>query len=71
MVKNLLHWGESKGHIAVQAFAVDLCGNQREELVLYQPYNGEAILIFTQDDSDGEKEPYAHDQDLYNIRSYF
>jgi len=71
MVKDLLQWGESKSHIAVQAFAVDLCGDPREELVLYQPYNGEAILIFTQEDSDGEKKPYVHYQDLYNIRSYF
>jgi enterochelin esterase-like enzyme len=71
LVKDLLQWGESKNHIAVQAFAVDLCGDQREELVLYQPYNGEAILIFTQEDSNGEKKPYVHDQDLYNIRSYF
>ena len=33
-----------------QAFAVDACGDERDELVLYQPYNGEAILIFTQPD---------------------
>jgi hypothetical protein len=71
LVKELLRWGESKSHIAAQAFAVDLCGDEREELVLYQPYNGEAILIFTQADSDGKKKPYVHEQDAYNIRSYF
>ena len=71
MVKEQLQWGESKSHIAVQAFAVDLCGDEREELVLYQPYNGQAILIFTQEDSNGQKKPYVHDRDAYNIRSYF
>jgi hypothetical protein len=71
LVKRLLQWGESKSHIAVQAFSVDLCGDEREELVLYQPYNGEAILIFTQKDSDGNKKPYVHERDAYNIRSYF
>jgi hypothetical protein len=71
LVKQLLRWGESKSHIAVQAFAADLCGDKREELVLYQPYNGEAILIFTQADSDGKKKPYVHERDAYNIRSYF
>ena len=71
MVKERLQWGESKSHIAVQAFAVDLCGDDREELVLYQPYNGQAILIFTQEDSNGRKKPYVHKRNAYNIRSYF
>ena len=71
LVQELLQWGESKDHIAVQAFAVDLCGDEREELVLYQPYNGKAILIFTQNDSDGTEKPYVHEQDAYNIGSYF
>jgi hypothetical protein len=71
MVKEQLQWGESKSHIAVQAFAVDLCGDEREELVLYQPYNGRAILIFTQEDSNGQQKPYIHERDVYNIRSYF
>jgi hypothetical protein len=71
MVKELLQWGESKRHIAVQAFALDTCGDEREELVLYQPYNGQAILIFTQEDSDGKRKTYIHERDAYNIRSYF
>jgi len=71
MVKELLQWGESKDHIAVQAFAVDLCGDEWEELVLYQPYNGEAIPIFTQSDSDAVQKPYVHEDDAYNIGSYF
>ncbi len=71
LVKEKLQWGETKSHIAVQAFAVDLCGDSREELVLYQPYNGKAILIFTQPDSNGKPKPYVHEKDAYNIRSYF
>ncbi len=71
IVKELLRWGDSKSHIAVQAFAVDLCGDDREELVLYQPYTGQAILVFTQEDSDGKRKPYTHERDAYNIRSYF
>ena len=71
LVKEKLQWGETKQHIAVQAFAVDLCGDHREELVLYQPYNGKSILIFTQSDSDAKVKPYVHEKDAYNIRSYF
>jgi hypothetical protein len=66
-----LQWGTTKDHLAVQAFAVDLCGDARDELVLYQPYNGEAILIFTQADSDGREKPYVAQPAAYNIRSYY
>jgi hypothetical protein len=31
---------------------VDLCGDAREEVILYQPYQGKAVYIFTQADSD-------------------
>jgi hypothetical protein len=71
LVADLLKWGETKSHLAVQAFAVDLCGDAREELILYQPYNGRAILIFTQPDCTGQEKPYVHEVDAYNIRSYF
>jgi len=71
LAAEVLDWGETKSHLAVQAFAVDLCADSREELVLYQPYNGKAILIFTQPDSDGAEKPYVHEKDAYNIRSYF
>jgi len=71
LVAEKLKWGETKSNLAVQAFTLDLCGDAREELVLYQPYNGRAILIFTQPDSDGRDKPYVHDEDVYNIRSYF
>jgi hypothetical protein len=70
-VQERLHWGTSKSHVATQAFAVDLCGDERDELVLYQPYNGEAILIFTQSDSDGRKKPYVPQESVYNVHSYF
>ncbi|MBN2376855.1 MAG: hypothetical protein JXD22_10655 [Sedimentisphaerales bacterium] len=71
LVKDSLQWGQSKSNLAVQAFALDLCGDRREELVLYQPYNGNAILIFTQPDSDQKQKPYSPDRDAYNIRNYF
>jgi hypothetical protein len=71
IVRERLNWGTTKSHVATQAFAVDLCGDEREELVLYQPYNGKAILIFTQADSDGQAKPYTHQSNAYNIHSYF
>lgn len=70
-VKERLQWGTTKSHVATQAFAVDLCGDEREELMLYQPYNGEAIMIFTQPDSDGREKPYVPQENVYSIRSYF
>ena len=70
-VRDRLQWGTTKSHVATQAFPVDLCGDQREELVLYQPYNGRSILIFTQPDSDATTKPYTHQQNVYNIHSYF
>jgi len=70
-VRSRLQWGTSKSHVAVQAFAVDLCGDERDELVLYQPYNGKSIFIFTQPDSDGREKPYVHQESVYQIQSYF
>ncbi len=70
-VRDRLQWGTTKSHVATQAFAVDLCGDEREELVLYQPYNGRSILVFTQADSDGEKKTYVHQENVYSIHSYF
>lgn len=70
-VRNRLLWGTTKSQVATQAFAVDLCGDERDELVLYQPYNGESIFIFTQTDSDGHTKPYADHPSVYNIQSYF
>ena len=70
-VQTVLHCGTSKRHLAAQAIALDICGDEREELILYQPYDGEAILIFTQPDSDGKEKPYVHQPAAYNFRSYF
>jgi hypothetical protein len=70
-VRSRLHWGTSKSHVATQAFAVDLCGDERDELVLYQPYHGQSIMVFTQADSDGREKRYVHPQSVYNIHSYF
>lgn len=70
-VRDRLRWGTTKSHVATQAFAVDLCGDERDEVVLYQPYHGEAVLIFTQADSDAQQKPYVHQESVYNIYSYF
>lgn len=70
-VRNALQWGTTKSHVAAQAFAVDLCGDGRDELVVYQPYNGRGILIFTQPDSDGRQKPYVHQRGAYNMHTYF
>ena len=70
-VAQFLHAGTSKQQLAVQAIAADLCGDDREEVVLYQPYHGEAIYIFTQPDSDGAEKPYVHRPGVYNRKSYF
>lgn len=70
-VHDRLQWGTTKSHVAAQAFAIDLCGDPREELVLYQPYNGRSILIFTQPDSDMSEKTYVHRKNAYNIHSYF
>ena len=70
-VRSGLHWGTTKSQVATQAFAVDLCGDERDEMVLYQPYNGQSIFIFTQADSDGRAKPYAQQESVLNIQSYF
>jgi hypothetical protein len=66
-----LRWGITKAHVATQVLATDLCGDERDELVMYQPYNGEGILIFTQPDSDDEEKRYVHRKDVYNMHTYF
>lgn len=71
LVRQRLHWGTTKSHVATQAFAADLCGDERDEVVLYQPYHGEALLIFTQSDSDARNKPFVPQSSLYNIHSYF
>ncbi len=60
-----------KGQLAVQAVPVDLCGDEREELVLYQPYHGKAVYVFTQPDSDAAEKPYVPQEKSYNRPSYY
>ena len=66
-----LNAGTSKQRLAVQAVPVDLCGDAREEVILYQPYQGKAVYIFTQADSDAREKPYRPQQNAYNRPSYF
>jgi hypothetical protein len=69
MVSEQLHAGKTKIQLGVQAFGLDICGDDREELILYQPFQGEKIFIFTQSDSDGGVKPYVHQKQAYNIRT--
>lgn len=71
LVNEQLHCGTSKKKLAAQCIAIDLCGDHREELVLYQPYQGESIFIFTQADSDGHLKQYETQSNAYNFRTYF
>lgn len=66
-----LHPGTEKETLGTQALAIDLCGDERDELVLYHPYSGDAVLIFTQSDNRCTEKPYVHHQSAYNIRTYF
>jgi hypothetical protein len=71
LVQKKLHCGTSWRPVGAQAFAVDICGDDREDLVLYEPYAGESIFIFTQPDSDAKPKLYRPQKNAYNIRSYF
>lgn len=57
--------------LSPQVFALDLCGDARQEMVLYQPYDGKTVFIFTQPGSDGRAKKYAHQPGAYNIRNYY
>jgi hypothetical protein len=48
-----------------------LCGDDRDEVVLYEPYAGESIFIFANPDSDEREKPYFQQPNAYNIRTYF
>lgn len=69
-VVNDLRPAARKQQVAVQAVPVDLCGDDREELILYQPYGGKAVYILTQPDSDGEPKPYQPQEKAYNRSPY-
>jgi hypothetical protein len=70
-VNKKLHCGTSWRPVGAQAFALDLCGDDRDEVVLYEPYEGESIFIFTNPDSNQKEKPYVPQPNAYNIRSYF
>lgn len=70
-VNKKLHCGTSWRPVGAQAIALDLCGDERDEMVLYEPYEGEAIFIFSNPDSNQKAKPYVPQSNAYNIRSYF
>jgi hypothetical protein len=70
-VNKKLHCGTSWRPVGAQAIALDLCGDQRDEIVLYEPYEGESIFIFSNPDSDQKAKTYVPQPNAYNIRSYF
>lgn len=68
-VVDVLNPGTDKRHTATEAFALDICGDEREEILLYNREAGSnGIFIFTQLDSDGSIKPYVHQKNAYNIR---
>ena len=70
-VATALGAGTRKGQLATQAIAADLCGDDCEEVVLYQPYHGRAIFLFTRADSEPATKRYLHKPGVYNRKSYF
>jgi hypothetical protein len=70
-VVEVLHPGDTVNTLAVQAYALDLCGDERQELVLYHPYAGERVLFFSQPGPDCPAKPYVHAPAAYNLRTYF
>jgi hypothetical protein len=70
-VAKQIRCGTSWRPVGAQAFALDICGDEREELILYEPYEGRSIFIFSNPDSDTEIKPWKPQENAYNIRSYF
>jgi hypothetical protein len=70
-VVEVLHPGATVTTLAVQAMAMDLCGDERQELVLYHPYAGSSVLFFSQPGHDCAEKPYVHTPAAYNLRTYF
>jgi hypothetical protein len=70
-VQKKLHCGTSWRPVGAQAFALDIMGDDRDELILYEPYEGESIFIFSNPDSDQTPKRYVPQANAYNIRSYF
>ena len=70
-VQKKLKCGTSWNPVGAQAFALDICGDSSDDLVLYEPYAGESIFIFSHPDSDQKEKYYVQQTNAYNIRSYF
>jgi len=70
-VQKKLNCGTSWRPVGAQAFALDICGDERDELVLYEPYEGESIFIFSNPESVQKEKKYHQQLNAYNIRSYF
>lgn len=70
-VQEKLRCGTSWRPVGAQAFALDILGDEREELILYEPYEGQSIFIFSNPDSEQTLKKYVPQPAAYNIRSYF
>jgi hypothetical protein len=59
-----------KTHTGTESFAVDVYGDEREEIVLYcREAGSNGIFIFTQSDNEGGIKPYGHQKNVYNMRT--
>jgi len=70
-VQDKLHCGTSWRPVAAQVFPLDILGDDRDEIIMYEPYAGESIFIFYNPDSKPDLKKYIQKESAYNIRSYF
>lgn len=70
-VQEKLHCATSWRPVAAQVFPVDIIGDDRDELIMYEPYAGESIFIFYNPDTKPDLKKYIQKESAYNIRSYF
>ena len=71
-IRRALNAGQSKKQMNVQAIAVHLYDDERDDLVLYQPVGGRAMVyIVGEPDKKGTMKPYRHEAHVYNRKSYF
>ncbi|MBN1599289.1 MAG: hypothetical protein JW894_13425 [Bacteroidales bacterium] len=68
-VQEHLGAGVTKEQLGVQAIGLDIYGDSREEIVIYQPFQGKKIYIFTQHDSNGKLKEYIPQKQAYNMRT--
>ncbi len=70
-VADKLNVGTSWRPVGAQAFALDVCSDERDEIILYEPYAGTVLCIFMNPDSQMTAKKYVPQPAAYNIRSYF